>query len=213
MNLNALLEEEEEPEKVWLITYSDMVTLLLAIFVVIASVSQIDESKFEEIQDALHKSVSKTKFAKPLKDVRQKLEEVVLKEKLGYQVFVKTDPRGLVIEFRSNLLFDIGDDALLGPGENLIKSITPGLSAAAKAGYTVAVEGHTDNVPISSDRFRSNWELSTARATTVLRRLAAHGFPKEQLMASGFADIKPKVPNDTPEHRAANRRVVIKVLR
>jgi chemotaxis protein MotB len=137
----------------------------------------------------------------------------VLQEKLGNQVYVTTDPRGLVIEFRSNLLFDIGDDTLLGPGENLIKSISPGLSAAASAGYTVAIEGHTDNVPISSDRFRSNWELSTARATTVLRRLAAHGFPQERLMASGFADIKPKVPNDTPERRASNRRVVIKVLR
>ncbi|MBM3270387.1 MAG: flagellar motor protein MotB [Candidatus Sericytochromatia bacterium] len=213
MDIDHLLQEEEEPEKVWLITYSDMVTLLLAIFVVIASVSQIDESKFEEIQDALHKSVSKTKFHKPLKEVRQKLEEVVLKEKLGYQVFVKPDPRGLVIEFRSNLLFDIGDDTLLGPGENLLKSIASGLTAAASAGYTIAVEGHTDNVPISSPRFRSNWELSTNRATTVIRHLAAQGIPREQLMASGFADIKPKVPNDTPEHRAANRRVVIKVLR
>jgi len=213
MDLNNLLAEGEEPEKVWLITYSDMVTLLLAVFVVIASVSQIDESKFEEIQDALHKSVSRTHFAKPLKDIRQRLEDVVIKEKLGYQVFVKTDPRGLLIEFRSNLLFDVGDDTLLPPGEHLMDSIAAGLTQAASAGYTVAVEGHTDNVPISSERFRSNWELSTARATSVVRRLAAMGIPRDQLMAAGFADIKPKVPNDTPEHRAANRRVVIKVLR
>ena len=213
MDLNRLLEEGEEPEKVWLITYSDMVTLLLAVFVVIASVSQIDESNFEEIQEALKRSVTKTKQTTPLKNIRMKLDEVVLKEKLGYQVFVKPDPHGLIIEFRSNFFFDIGDDALLGPGQRMLDALARNLSEAAVSGYTIAVEGHTDNVPISSDRFRSNWELSTSRATSVIRHLGDLGIPKDRLMASGFADTRPKVPNDTPEHRAANRRVVIKVIR
>ena len=212
MDLNSLLSEEEESEKVWLITYSDMVTLLLAFFVVIASISQVDEAKFEQIQEALHHSVSKVKFTKPITEIKEKLENIVLKEKLTDQVNVQTDPRGLVIEFRSGLLFDIGDDAMLVAGSNVITDISSALNQAARAGYTVAVEGHTDNVPISSDRFRSNWELSTARATSVVRHLMDTGIPRDHLMAAGFADIKPKVMNDTPEHRAMNRRVVIKVL-
>lgn len=212
MDLEELLAEDDEPDKVWLITYSDMVTLLLAFFIVIASVSQIDQPKFEEIQEAMHKSVSKEKFQRPIKEVREKLQKVILQNKLGYQVFVKDDPRGLVIEFRSGLMFQIGDDVLLATGQQFLDSITGALSQGANAGYMVAVEGHTDNVPIAG-RFRSNWELSTSRATTVVRRLIERGVPHDHLMASGYADMQPKVPNDTPEHRAVNRRVVIKVLR
>lgn len=213
MDFNSLLFEEEEPEKVWLITYSDMVTLLLALFIVIASISQIDEAKFEQIQEALHHSVSRQTFTKPITEIRQKLETIVQQQKLADQVYVQADPRGLVIEFRSALLFEIGDDTMLPAGSRTLDSLSAALAQAARAGYTVAVEGHTDNVPIRSERFRSNWELSTARATSVVRHLMDRGIPSERLMAAGFADIKPKVRNDTPEHRAMNRRVVIKVLR
>lgn len=213
MDFNSLLFEEEEPEKVWLITYSDMVTLLLAFFIVIASISQIDEAKFEQIQEAMHKSVSKQTFTKPITEIREKLENIVRQQKLQDQVYVQSDPRGLVIEFQSALLFDIGDDRMLPAGSKAIDSISAALSQAARAGYTVAIEGHTDNVPIHSARFRSNWELSTSRATSVVRLLLDRGIPSERLMAAGFADIKPKVLNDTPEHRAINRRVVIKVQR
>ncbi|MDK2959817.1 MAG: chemotaxis protein MotB, partial [Bacillota bacterium] len=76
------------------------------------------------------------------------------------------------------------------------------------------VEGHTDNLPINTYRFPSNWELSTARATTVVRYLAEkHGIPPDRLSAAGYGEWRPVAPNDTPEHRAQNRRVDIVVLR
>ena len=79
----------------------------------------------------------------------------------------------------------------------------------ARGGHTITVEGHTDNVPISTPQFPSNWELSAARASTVVRHLIARGIPADRLSAVGYADTRPLAANDTEAGRAKNRRVSI----
>ena len=99
-------------------------------------------------------------------------------------------------------------------GEGRFRAILDGMSGAlAQLPNDTSIEGHTDDLPISGGPFPSNWELSTARATTVLRYLVdAHHLPPNRLSAAGYADQRPLVPNDSPAHRSANRRVEVVVL-
>jgi chemotaxis protein MotB len=118
--------------------------------------------------------------------------------------------RGLVINVVTDkVLFDLGSADLRPQGARVLDAIGPSL---AKVGNTLSVEGHTDNIPISGGAFPSNWELSTERATTVLRYLLSKRVSPRRVSAAGYADQRPLVGNDTPAHRARNRRVAIVVL-
>ena len=130
---------------------------------------------------------------------------------LAQEVHFRLEDRGLIVTIVSDrVLFDLGSADLRPEG----RAILDGMSGAlAQLPNDVAVEGHTDDLPISGGPFATNWELSTARATTVLRNLVdVHHLPPHRLSAAGYADQRPLLPNDSPEHRAANRRVDIVVL-
>lgn len=123
----------------------------------------------------------------------------------------RREERGLVVSIVSDdVLFDPGSADLRPDGLAVLDAVASGLAALPN---TISIEGHTDDVPISTGRFPSNWELSTARASSVLRYLAdRHGIPPARMVAGGYADQRPVAANDTPEHRAQNRRVDIAVL-
>jgi len=108
------------------------------------------------------------------------------------------------LRIRDNILFDPGAARLSSEGLRLLEELARRL---ADSDYPISVEGHTDNIPIRTLRFPSNWELSVARATSVLRYLASQGIDEKRLRAVGHADTRPVASNDTPEGRAANRRV------
>jgi chemotaxis protein MotB len=114
-----------------------------------------------------------------------------------------------VVRFRisSELLFASGDSDLTPQGQKVIDQLLPALNRVPD--YTIVVEGHTDNVPIQTARFPSNWELAAGRAGSVVRHLQSRGLNPTRLRASGFADTRPIASNATPEGRAANRRVEI----
>lgn len=120
----------------------------------------------------------------------------------GIDVIINTES----ISFRINndILFDSGQTALAPSGLEVLGRLAPVL---ARNDYRIAVEGHTDTVPISNDRFPSNWELATGRATSVLRQLQAHGIAANRLRAVGYADTRPLASNQTAQGRAINRRV------
>jgi chemotaxis protein MotB len=108
------------------------------------------------------------------------------------------------------VLFDTGQAELKPIGDEVLDAIGPTLAALPN---NISVEGHTDNVPITGGPFASNWELSAVRATTVLRYLVGtDGLSATRMSATGYADTKPVVPNDTPAHQAQNRRVEVVVL-
>jgi chemotaxis protein MotB len=120
------------------------------------------------------------------------------------------DQRGLVISVREAGSFSIGSAELVPEAQDLFRQISLNLVDISNH---VRVEGHTDDVPIHTPRFASNWELSTARATNVVAFFTEEaGLAPGRLSAAGYAEFHPRVPNDSPDHRAENRRVDIIVL-
>ncbi|MFN3830097.1 MAG: OmpA family protein [Tepidimonas ignava] len=114
---------------------------------------------------------------------------------------------GLIFRIPSEVLFSAGEAELTPAGRAVIDRLLPTINRLPD--YTIVVEGHTDNVPIQTVRFPSNWELSAARAGSVVRHLEARGINPTRLRATGYADTRPIAPNDTPANRALNRRVEI----
>jgi flagellar motor protein MotB len=119
------------------------------------------------------------------------------------------------LEMGSAAFFDRGSAALSDEGQSILGGILPRLTAALSEGYRIKVEGHTDDAPIDTPQFPSNWELSSARAAAVVRFFIAHGIAAERLRAVGYGDTRPKLPNrdaqgnPIPANEAANRRVVV----
>ena len=125
------------------------------------------------------------------------------------QVRLTQLPQGLAVEINASVLFEPGQAALQPGSITALQAVAVVLGTGTNP---VQVEGHTDSLPISSTQYPSNWELSAARASSVVRLFAAAGLPAERLSAIGYADNRPIEPNDTPEQRARNRRVTLLIL-
>lgn len=219
----------------WMTTYGDMTTLILTFFVLLFSFSRIDIARFQEViisvQGALgvlEGGSTLNPEAMPggaaddvildwqseerrLEELLGKVKEYIEKNGLEGRIHVSLDERGLVIRFLDTALFDLGQADLKPEARAILDNVAEIL---VRVPNLIRVEGHTDNLPINTYRFPSNWELSTARATTVVRYLVeTYGLPPEHLSAAGYGEWRPVAPNDSPEHRAQNRRVDIVVLR
>ncbi len=254
-------EEHEGGHERWLVTYADMITLLMVLFIVLFSMSQVDQRKFYELKQGLAEEfgkgpelldggngllaadgstpdavqnvgapeplaveVSAAVVALQQQRDQQKasaLERTELQKAQsaitsalaakGMQDSVRftLDERGLIVSVvTDDVLFPPGSAVLQGGGRAVLDAIGPVLSGLPNP---VSVEGHTDDVPITS-RYASNWELSTERATSVLRYLLGTGLPASRAGAAGFADQRPVAKNSTAAGRAENRRVEVVVL-
>jgi len=228
-------EEESGGLERWLITYADLITLLLAFFILMYTMSKQDARKYEEVAAHLRaifsgnagilakgSSSGKTpmevsfKGASDTAAIKAQLEKEI--KELGDQdknaterISLINDERGLVVRAMEKAFFDTGK-ADLGPkARKALDGIAPVLKGMANA---VRVEGHTDNVPINTFEFRSNWELSVRRATEVVRYLIeGHQFPPDRISATGYAEYRPIAANDTAENRSQNRRIEIVILK
>ena len=256
---SKLHEEHEEHvnHERWLITYADMITLLMVLFIVLYSISQVDLAKFRRLKEgvagglggpaaagalsggagpleggggvfetglhrtsaqaaqaALADAQARTAGARQARTVlqgaQQEIQRSLDQEGLGDAVRFKLESRGLVITIVSDtVLFEPGQADLRAEGREVVDRLA---AAIGRLPNELSVEGHTDNVPISG-RYPSNWELSTSRATTVLRELIErHHIDPSRLSAAGYADERPAATNDTAEGRGTNRRVELVVL-
>ncbi|HVT76406.1 MAG TPA: flagellar motor protein MotB, partial [Acidimicrobiales bacterium] len=244
--------EEHENHERWLITYADMITLLMAFFVMMYGLSILDLKKFDQFKAGVAKQLGKSPIMdggqgilisgtgvadssapaigsgnrngaddaaqtqgdvpkQDLPTLANNLQQSLAAAGLASTAEVTTDPRGLVIYVANRTLFKSGSAYLEWDGRKVLDQLAIALS---KIDNQVIIEGHTDNVPIRpGGEYPSNWELSTARATQVLRWMVeARGLPSVRFSAAGYADTRPRVPNDTPDHRATNRRVEIVVV-
>ncbi len=146
----------------------------------------------------------------PLPEIKQKIETVIEEEDLAKKVKVTLDRRGMIIRLGELNFFDSGSANLRPEAKTVLDKIA---AVLLPHDYSIRIEGHTDNVPISTSRYPSNWELSTARATSmVLYMITTHGFDPQKLSASGYGEFRPIAPNDTSENRSQNRRVDLVVL-
>ncbi len=223
----------------WLITYADLITLLLVFFVIMYSLSQVDKAKYEELRKSLQTSIryvpiegaGKTThvigdggendtvvpmpFMRPDHLALERLEKAVAslarEEGLDQEITTRMEQRGLVVSISNTAFFAEGQAEL----RLQIIPVMDRVAGVLKADpHYVRIEGHTDNMPIRTPRYPSNWELSAVRATTLVRFLVErHSFPPSRLSAAGYGEYYPRVRNTTEANRALNRRVDIVVLR
>ncbi len=242
-------EEEHENHERWLVTYADLLTVLMALFIVMFAMSVVDKAKFDKLKQGLNEYLGegpelidggsgllsqqeatdtvetdvvaavaalhaeRTRAAaiererEDLREAQRRITASLKAKGLADSVRFKIDERGLVVTIvTDDVLFDLGSDALREAGRHVLDGIGPALVPLPNP---VTVEGHTDSLPISGGRFPSNWELSTARSTTVLRYLTSnHRLPARRMSAAGYADQRPVAPNK-PGRRGENRRVEV----
>ena len=203
-DLNAPAEPQQD--ELWLISYADMLTLLLGFFIVIVAAVPMRHATFERIAA----SISGNKSA-PLQQLRERVEDLVTRNpELRERVIARDDLESLGIEFKDALLFDSGSADIRPEGKRAIAEVARLLETLPAR--PVLVEGHTDEVPIRTARFHSNWELSSQRAINVLGALQAQGVARDRMNARALADTRPlSAPGSLEQQRTANRRVVIRV--
>ena len=226
----------------WLITYSDLITLLLIFFVIMYAMSKVDVAKFEtltrSLAAALHSSnqvqmhdLGTTGLVVPANPTNQgdktktgtsthsdpaldhlysEVSAYIATHHLQGNVSIENQPRGVQITLRDVALFDTGQAVLRSDARQLLRGLVPFLQSLSNP---ILVEGYTDNVPIHTPQFPSNWELSAGRAIDVVHFFANEGIKPDRLAGVAYGQYHPVVPNTTPANRQLNRRVNIVILR
>ncbi|WP_053218882.1 flagellar motor protein MotS [Virgibacillus senegalensis] len=233
----------------WMVTYADMVTLILVFFILLFSMSQIDLVKFEALAESLRsntifdyssspmpmedpaentdtkqsgkqmntsdqnekeQSDSESEPADKTDDLMNQVTAFLDDNDLYNVITANQTDEGVVLILQEKVLFESGEAEIIDDGEALLDKVNRLLRNISN---NVRIEGHTDNRPISNYRFPSNWELSSARASSVVRYLIANGdTAKERFSAAGYGDTRPLAPNDSSDNWAKNRRVEIVLL-
>lgn len=220
-DLKAFRDKKRQPpaeeSELWLVSYADMMTLLACFFIILVSFSKIDAGEFEKMKKEVTK-VFGGEYTKPFEDISTSLKKVVEEKHLSDQVFITENEDGVQITFRGALFFDSGSAELKTEARDLLSPLVATITDTAQ-GFGLIIEGHTDSQPIYSKVFPSNWELSSFRASTVLRYFLEKGFNPDMIKSIGYGDRRPVVPNQDkngsplPENQSQNRRVVIKILK
>lgn len=218
----------------WMLTYTDVVTLLITLFVMLLSYAIMNEEKYRRVASALSSAVrgpqaisiaplpggateepAAARSPDDAKDddgrsraVADDLRKGIAGLGLADQVGVEVRKNQVQLDIKASVLFPTGQSDLTGEGRRVLDKLAPVLQ---KGAYKISVEGHTDDVPIATERFPSNWELSAGRATTVVRHLIAEGVQPKRLQAVGHAEMRPVADNKDDDGRQKNRRVNLRL--
>lgn len=243
---------EKDNNERYLLTYGDLMNLLLIFFIILYSMSQVDAQKFNQLSNSFQAtfgdyakgsvinqggggnnilpSLNPSDSATPTptasangtggltaeergtQEVKQKVEQLITQQNLQGNLEVELQERGVVISITANLLFASGSAEIEKDSLPVLDKI--GNILLAVPGNNIRIEGHTDDDPIKTPLYPSNWELSSARATNVLRRLVDTAGIKPNVISSvGYGEYRPKVPNIGEANKAANRRVDIVIIK
>jgi len=209
----------------WVVTYGDMMSLLLTFFILLLSFSSIQESKFKEAMESLQGALGVLQKVTTVIDFKtmvvhearqtdneeiyyqiKKLEQFLLDEGLDQAVEIELTADGIRLRVVDSFLFPSARADLQPQALKLLSGIAGMLDGM---GQEITISGHTDSVPIHTARFPSNWELSAARAIAVARRFQEQGVDPQRMSAVGYGEFQPLETNATPEGRSVNRRVEI----
>jgi chemotaxis protein MotB len=217
-------EEQEEGAPAWTVQFADMMSLLLVFFILLLSFSEIDAVKYRALSDSFRQAFGKTDQVKDMFNDPQATAQLISEESGAHNDAIldelrsiipqsypgalpdRDNGKGYLVRIPGRLLFDTGKDELK-PG------MKPKLRLMAqllmrRPDVVLRVDGHTDDVPINTSRFKSNWELSAGRALAVVHFMIDEcGLSPRRISGEAFGESRPIVPNDTPEHRELNRRV------
>lgn len=234
-------QHEEENGEAWLLPYSDLMTLLLAVFIVLFASSQIDKEKAQQMSEAFTDSMMTKTYAEAkissqettqpprtpgeksepnapgakseleqMEALKLKLDAKLESENLTSSVKTGIDSRGLVVSLNNAIFFDSGSAQIKKENEKTLLDIARIVNTTNNF---IRIEGHTDNVPMKSEMYPSNWDLSAARAANVVQLFINKAdVPPEKLVAVGYGEYRPVADNSTEEGRAKNRRIDIIVM-
>lgn len=226
-------EEEHENIERWLLTYSDLITLMMAFFCILFAMAQVDAHKFKVLSQSLSMAFNSvggsggknviTDFQgtginpstgmeeSQLKSVMTLIRKYTDKEGITQKVQATIEERGLVLNLADSVLYESGKADLAPKAEEILDHLAAILFSTNRM---IRVEGHTDNIPINTARYRSNWQLSTDRSTNVIMYwIRKHPDAAPLLSAAGYGEFRPIASNSTAEGRLRNRRVEIVLLR
>jgi len=202
----------------WMVTYADFVTLLMAFFCMLIGAAKFDPSIWESMKTGLRSEISgEQKVKTPLAEIKHDLDSLLAKERGEKLVHIEMGSEGIVMQFSSSAFYQAGS-AEVGPqAQGILDRVVLAMKNIDYYPFKIDLEGHTDNVPIHTERFPSNWELSVARATNIVKYMLSKGVKPDRLKAAGYADTKPVLPNqdslgrDIPVNQAMNRRIVVRI--
>lgn len=218
--LHKLKKPKADESEEWHLSLADMMTLLLCFFVLLASVSQVDKARFDEVAEALSQAMNKkTAPVHPTAAERRAMLEATYADLS--QRFSATDKVGLemrangvAVSLKGSTFFELGSAELTPQAEQVLAHVAAPL---VRAPYELSIEGHTDDIPVHAGVIASNWELSALRAGSVARFLMSQGVDGRKLRIVGLADTQPLAPNKDDQgnpiaaNQQRNRRVVVLV--
>ena len=232
---------EHDKHERWMVSYADFITLLFAFFVVMYGVSSINENKYRQVSGSISRAflqdndqqaqpqlqtsqhitmenLTRRKIAKEIqarKKIQDKLQEVEqgLNNAMAPlvqngKVNIKRTDKGIYVDINASALFDSGSAVLWADAKRILWGVADQLEQQP---FRITVEGHTDDQPINTKEFSSNWDLSAIRATSVVHLLRDRGIEESRLIAVGYAATRPIVSNDTEENRLRNRRIALMI--
>ena len=210
-------EEPEAPNEDWITTYADAITLLMAFFVMLLNFSKINIPMFEEVAAGIKDEIGTGEpTVTPTQNMKIDVQDVVYEMQADEAVNVGTDDQGVVIELASSAFYKPGSADIRPDAFPVLQKMAQTLDSPRYQTYVIEIEGHTDDDPIHTARYPSNWELSAGRASGVVRLFIEYGMDGTRMKATGFAETRPKVPNRDAngapirENQSTNRRVLIR---
>jgi len=234
-----MADEQECPKcakgaPLWMVTFGDLMSLLLTFFVLLLSFANMDMTKYKEVLGSVEKAFGSQKerlllgtieeepeirkeipnypkvseIDKKKKKLIELINDRIREESLTESISIIEDQKGVRLEIQGGIMFKPGGITLLPQAKALFQKLIPIIRTSGSP--KISVEGHSDNVPFKNAKFPSNWELSAARAGSVVRYMIKVGrLPKRKFVAEGYADNRSITDNSTPAKRAKNRRVAI----
>lgn len=211
------LELEPEDDDSWQVSYLDIITILLGFLVILLSFSELNNGESFSVSELFKSSINETEFiTTPIEDIKEELENLLEPEIEQGKLEIFRDLNDVRIRFKSDDLYTSGSANLQPEATQILNRVLAAFKLIRYDDFEIDVEGHTDNVPITSAAFASNWELSTSRASNIVKYFSQMGIPQERLKASGYADSRPVVEfdqegNPYPASKDQNRRVVLRL--
>jgi len=211
---------EEHSDANWIISYADMMTLLCIFFIMLFSMSKLNTPEFESVKKEVAEHFG-TKYESPTEDLGKFINMVLVEAGVQKQVTMTSDGTSVAIAFHSTMFFDTLSAEISPAGREIVDKIATKLAEFQQKKikkYKIVVEGHTDDQPIIGGPFPTNWELSSARASRVIRMFIDKGFNPKVMLPIGLADTQPLAAGRNAdgtwnqENLAKNRRVVMKIL-
>jgi len=210
----------------FMMLYANLMMLLMTFFIILVSLSTMQEEKIKLVGESFEEFLAtggkgilwgkklpldfdyliEQEKSKIRAEISANLRRALRQES---ELEIETSEGAVVIKLSGELLFELGKAELKTEAKEILKKVVPLLKEYP---YSVCVQGHTDNLPIHSQEFSSNWQLSAIRAINVVKYLEEQGIDKDKLIAAGYGEYRPLVSNDTPEHRALNRRVEMAII-